>query len=116
LGFSVGFLWGAAFSKFEGALKYNSGFYPALSPLGQWLLGSLMDATHHCQYGLAVVLLVMKIPWFPSHPTISLVLTWMGWGLIASNWKDCKNILKRLNKAQTQVSSVAVQGRLLGRN
>jgi hypothetical protein len=107
LGFSVGFLWGEAFSKFDNAVKYKSKFYPALSPLCQWLLGSLMDATHHFQYGLALVLLVMKVPWFLSHPTISLVLTWVGWGLIVSDWKDYKNILKRLNAALVVVDTPA---------
>jgi hypothetical protein len=90
-------------------IKYQSKFYLGLSPIRQWLLDSLLDATHHFQYGLVLVLLVMKTPWFQSHPTVSLVLTWVGWGLIVSDWKDYKNILKRLNTAQTQVASVVVE-------
>ncbi len=109
LGFSIGALWGEAFSKFDNVIKYNSKFYQGLSPIRQWLVSSLMDATHHFQYGFVLVLLVMKVPWFLDHPTVSLVLTWMGWGLIASDWKDYKNILKRLTAAQAQISSVVAE-------
>ena len=101
LGFSIGYLWGNAFSNFDAFLKYGEGngadpWLPQQNPVTRFIISNILDAMHHFQYGLILMLLVLKHTWFTAHPTISLILLWMGWGLIVSDWKDYKNILKRL--------------------
>ena len=96
LGFSIGFLWGEAFSKFDHVIKYQSKKYQGLAPLKQWFVSSLMDATHHFQYGLTIVLAVLTAPLFSEHPILKLILLYLGLGLIVSDWKDYQNILKRM--------------------
>jgi len=96
LGFSVGLGWGDAFSGFDGQIKYESEWFKRLNKFRQWIVSCLLDATHHFQYGLALVLLTMKHPWFAVHPTLQLVLFYMGWGLVASDWADYKHVLDRL--------------------
>ncbi len=104
LGFSVGFLWGEAFSGFDGQVKHGDNGYEDWPSWQKFLVGALLDANHHFQYGLAVMLIAMRHPhiwifdfaWLDVHPTISLMLLWLGWGLVVSDWKDYQNVLKRL--------------------
>jgi hypothetical protein len=108
LGFSIGFLWGEAFSGFDGQVKYENGGPKNLSSWEKFLLEALLDANHHFQYGLALMLIVMRPSslwifdwtWLSSHPTLSLILLWMGWGLVVSDWKDYKHVLSRLGSSQ----------------
>lgn len=94
LGFSIGFLWGEAFSSFDQKIKYSSGWFRRLSPFIQWLVASLLDATHHFQYGLALILFAMEFSTLPL--MVQQLLLWVGWGLVVSDWKDYRNVLKRL--------------------
>jgi hypothetical protein len=95
LGFSVGFLWGEAFSSFDQKIKYYSPWFKQLSPFRQWLVASAFDAMHHFQYGLALILFAMEFS--AALPlTAQQLLLWVGWGLVASDWKDYANVLRRL--------------------
>ncbi len=93
-GFSIGFLWGEAFSNVDGKIKHESDWFKSLSPVWQWFVESLLDATHHFQYGLGVILYTMLM--FPEGSVWYMVLYTLGWGLVVSDWKDYKNVLKRL--------------------
>lgn len=105
LGFSIGLLWGEAFSGFDGQIKYGNDDYESWPSWKKFLVGALLDANHHFQYGLAIMLIAMRRPiiwvfnftWLNAHPTITLMLLWLGWGLVVSDWKDYQNVLKRLN-------------------
>ena len=113
LGFSVGFLWGVAFKDFDGQVKHGGGDYEAWSSWKKFLVGAVLDANHHFQYGLVIMLIAMQRPrvwfinfaWLNNHPTLTLILLWLGWGLVVSDWKDYQNVLKRLG-----VSGEAVVG------
>lgn len=97
LGFSIGFCWGEAFSSIDQQIKYKTEWFKKLSPLRQWFVASVLDAFHHFQYGLALMLLAMLSPcpsWFPAW--FGTVVLWTGWGLVVSDWKDYRNVLKRL--------------------
>jgi len=97
LGFSVGFLWGEAFSSFDQQIKYNSEWFRRLTPFQQWFVSSLLDAFHHFQYGLALMLLALTVPcpsWLPAW--FNTLVLWVGWGLVVSDWKDYRNVFKRL--------------------
>ena len=96
LGFSVGFLYGEAFSRFDKTVRYQTAWFKGLSGFGQWLVSSLFDANHHFQVGLVVVLATLKLPFFADHPTLNLVFFWLGWGLVVSDLRDFRNVLKRL--------------------
>lgn len=106
LGFSIGFLWGEAFSGFDAAVKHGNNGYEEWPHWKKFLVGALLDANHHFQYGLVVMLIAMIRPniwwrfnftWLNTHPTITLILLWLGWGLVMSDWKDYQNVLKRMN-------------------
>jgi len=94
LGFSVGLLWGESFSGFDGQIKYETQWFQNLDPFTQWLVASILDATHHFQYGLAVILWV--ITRLTPGSTPYTLLLWLGWGLVVSDWKDYRNVLRRL--------------------
>lgn len=94
LGFSIGFLWGEAFSNFDGQVKYSSEWFQRLSPFQQWLVASALDAMHHFQYGLALILAVMV--YGEALPVVlQTLLVYVGLGLIVSDWKDYEYVLKR---------------------
>ncbi len=94
LGFSVGFLWGEAFKGFDGMVKHDS--LGDLSGWSEFLVLAFLDANHHFQYGLAVMLFAMKYSWFQVHPTMFTIVLWAGWGLVVSDGKDYRNILVRM--------------------
>lgn len=105
LGFSIGYLWGEAFSGFDGQVKYGTGSaWDGEESWRRFLIGAFLDANHHFQYGLVLMLMVMRPSklwifdwtWLKVHPTLSLILLFVGWGLVVSDGKDYKNILKRL--------------------
>jgi len=108
LGFSIGFLWGEAFRKTDYQVKHVAGWLQKQSKFTQWLVASLLDTQHHFQYGLALIILVEKIeaviavmPWLGflgviARQTPSLLLTWLAYGLIVSDWKDYEYVLKRM--------------------
>ena len=95
LGLSIGYLWGEAFSGFDGQVKYEFDWFKKFDRFTQWIITSILDVTHHFQWGLILILLVTLNDWFALHPTIGAILRWVGWGLIVSDWKDYKNVLKR---------------------
>jgi len=99
LGFSLGYLWGESFSQFDQAIKHRSAWFKELSPFKQWLAASTLDVFHHFQYGLALILLVSAYG-FCLDPLLHTILVWAGWGLVASDWKDYQNVIKRLNAAK----------------
>ena len=105
LGFSIGYLWGEAFSGFDKMFKHSeNGEYSEMEKWKKFVVGALLDANHHFQYGLMLMLAAMKqtdfwilrFSWFKTHPTITLIILWMGWGLVVSDGKDYRNILRRL--------------------
>jgi len=112
LGFSIGLLWGEAFSGFDGQVKYGNDGYESWPRWAKFLVGAFLDANHHFQHGLAIMLIAMRQPrielfgrvldftWLGSHPTIALMLLWLGWGLVVSDWKDYQNVLKRMRGSQ----------------
>ncbi len=104
-GFSLGFLYGEAFSRFEQTIKYSTSWFKKQSAFLQWLVSSLLDANHHFQVGLAVVLVVLTSPLFANNPTWRLILLWLGWGLVASDMRDFRNILRRIGLKQAPTSS-----------
>ncbi len=93
LAFSIGLLWGEAFSAFDGAIKYESDWYKQFDSVGQVVINGILDATHHFQYGLALI--AVADLYFMSRPLWALFMKWVGWGLIISDWKDYENVLKR---------------------
>jgi len=95
LGFSVGLMWGESFSEFDGKIKYESEWYKRLDGFWQWVVSSLLDATHHYQYGLGLIVLTLTQEWFQVRPMWALLCRWLAWGLIVSDWKDYQNVLKR---------------------
>lgn len=101
LGFSIGLLWGESFSGFDGKIKYETEWFKGLDDFGQWLVGSILDSTHHFQYGLSLyVFSYIYDPIAPPmHPLRSLFVQCLAWGLIVSDWKDYKNVLKRFTSA-----------------
>jgi hypothetical protein len=94
LGLSIGYLWGEAFSKFDYNITYESEWYKKLGKFQQWIIKSLLDTTHHFQMGLILILLITK-GWFGLHPALGSILNWVGWGLVVSDWKEYKNVLRR---------------------
>lgn len=95
LGFSLGYLWGEAFSRMDQAVKYESEWFKRLSRFRQWLVSSLLDAMHHFQYGLALILAVQVFG--EALPAVfQLLLAYTGWGLVVSDWRDFRNVLRRL--------------------
>lgn len=106
LGFSVGFLWGEAFSGFDSEVTHGDNGFDEWPRWKRFLVGALLDANHHFQYGLAVMLIAMLRPviwvfdfsWLNAHPTMALMLLWLGWGLVVSDWKDYQNVLKRMSR------------------
>jgi hypothetical protein len=102
LGFSFGYLYGEAFSKFDEAVKYENIWYENLNPLLKWFIASLLDANHHFQYGLVLMLLT----YFYSLPPLwLLILWWAGAGLVVSDWKDYQYVLKRMGLVSQSSSS-----------
>jgi hypothetical protein len=97
LGFSIGFCWGEAFSNFDQQIKYLSQWFKRLSPFQKWFAASVLDAMHHFQYGLALMLAAMLTP-CPSW--LQTLLMWVGWGLVVGDWKDYQNVLRRLGLAK----------------
>lgn len=93
LAFSIGFLWGEAFSAFDGIVKYESDWYKKFDKVGQVVITGILDAMHHFQYGLALI--IVADIYFSVHPLIWLFVRWLGWGLIISDWKDYRNVLLR---------------------
>ena len=102
LGFSFGFLYGEAFSKFDEAVKYENTWYETLNPLLKWFIASLIDANHHFQYGLVLMLVTYLYALPPYWP---LVLWWAGAGLVVSDWKDYQYVLKRMGLVSQSSSS-----------
>jgi len=116
LGFSIGFLWGEAFRGFDGQIKHGDNGYEDWPSWKKFLVGALLDANHHFQYGRAVMLIAMLRPdlrwiynlallnftWLNSHPTVTLILLWLGWGLVVSDWKDYQNVLKRITRKKKE--------------
>ena len=93
LGFSVGYLWGESFSGFDGQIKHESEWFKKLDPFSQWIVESVLDAAHHFQYGLALILWVMIN--LPPDSIKYILLLYLGWGLVVSDWKDYQNVLRR---------------------
>ena len=93
LGFSFGFLYGESFSKFDQAVKYENSWYENLNPLLKWFIASLLDANHHFQCGLVLMLLIYL---YTLPPLWSMILWWAGAGLVVSDWKDYQYVLKRM--------------------
>jgi hypothetical protein len=100
LGFSMGFLLGEGGSKFDEEIKYGAGktWYNALPLYGQAIVNYILNVTHHFQYGLVAIIIghiyltgmQQQFAWY------------FGWGMIISDWKDYKNILKRLGFVVTE--------------
>ena len=93
LAFSIGFLWGEAFSGFDGEVTHGENGFDAWPRWQKFLVGGFLDANHHFQLGLAAIVYA-KIYLVPR-PLWALFLSWIGWGLIVSDWKDYKNVLNR---------------------
>lgn len=101
LGFSIGYLWGEAFSKADQAVKYKSKWFKRLSRFKQRLVSSFMDALHHFQYGLALILAVQVFG--EALPIVfQLLLAYAGWGLVVSDWRDFRNVLRRLGLLEAE--------------
>jgi len=94
-----------AFSGFDAAVKHGDNGYEEWPRWKKFLVDGFLDANHHFQYGLVVMLIAMLRPviwvfdfsWLNVHPTITLILLWLGFGLVSSDWKDYQNVLKRMN-------------------
>jgi len=100
LGFSVGYLWGEAFSKTDWAVQQTAKF-KALGPGWKWLVENILNMTHHFQYGLGAMLLALK---FLLPGTLSFTLLYVGGaGMVLSDIKDLQNILRRLQEFQLPV-------------
>lgn len=101
LGFSMGYLWGEAFSIADQAIKYEGWWFKLSSSLKQWLVSVLLDAMHHFQYGLALILLVQVFG--EALPVVlQLLLAYAGWGLLISDWRDFRNVLRRLGLLEAE--------------
>ncbi|MEM3162575.1 MAG: hypothetical protein QW056_06285 [Candidatus Bathyarchaeia archaeon] len=101
LGFSLGYLWGEAFSRTDQAIKYESEWFKRLSRFKQRLVSSFMDALHHFQYGLALILAVQVFG--EALPVVfQLLLAYAGWGLVVSDWRDFRNVLRRLGLLEAE--------------
>jgi len=102
LAFSIGFLWGESFSKFDQYVKYGNGngWFSKLSRRKQWLVERILDANHHFQYGLVLMILA----YFVTEPLLALFTYAMGFGLLVSDLKDYKYVLKRFFSGITEVA------------
>lgn len=103
LGFSIGFLYGESFSRFDQIVRYGTEWFLERSPFVQWLIASMLDVNHHFQYGLALMLLA-KVATFPI--LLGTMLWWAGSGLVVSDWKDYEYVLKRMGLAGSQSQNV----------
>jgi hypothetical protein len=104
LGFSFGFLYGEAFSKFDETMKYGSTWYETLNPILKWFLASLLDANHHFQYGLVLML----VTYLYSLPLLwPIILWWAGAGLVVSDLKDYQYVLERIGLVKDLGSQVS---------
>lgn len=94
LGFSLGFLWGEGGSNFDWEVKYGSGkvWYEGQTLTVKAIIDFLLNVTHHYQYGLIIIIL----GYLYAAGDILLFMQYFGLGLIISDWKDYKYILKRL--------------------
>lgn len=104
LAFSIGFLWGEAFSGFDGEVTHGENGFDAWPRWQKFLVGGFLDANHHFQIGLAMI--IIADIYVLGHPLWTLFLKWVGWGLIVSDWKDYENVLKRFgvgNGEETEI-------------
>lgn len=94
LGFSVGFLWGEGASNFDWQVKYGAGkdWYDKRSIVSKAIIDFALNVTHHYQYGLAIIILAQLY----LTGNRQLLALYFGTGMIVSDWKDYKYILKRL--------------------
>ena len=107
LGFSVGFLWGEAFSNLDYQMKQTS-WYLNQNTFWKWFWAGIMDTMHHFQYGLALIIFTLKldviISMSPSlawlniltYTTPNLILMYVGIGLVSSDIRDYEYVLKRM--------------------
>jgi hypothetical protein len=85
---------GNAGYNFDGEVKYESGkaWYDSLHPVEKYIVGFLLDISHHWEYGLLAIIIGYKY----------LIGDWQtfawyfGWGLIVDDMKDFNNILIRI--------------------
>lgn len=93
LAFSIGFLWGEAFSGFDGEITHGDNGFDAWPRWQRFLVTGFLNANHHFQLGLMAI--IYANIYLIHRPLWMLFLKWIGWGLIVSDWKDYKNVLKR---------------------
>lgn len=105
LGFSIGYLWGETFSDADWAIK-NTESFKKLSSFRKWLVSHILDVTHHFQYGLVLYLVAIKSTGLAQYPLIQLIIIWLAWGLIVSDWKDYQYVLKRMGLKVSASTSI----------
>ena len=99
LGFSLGFLFGEGGSNFDWEVKYSAGkeWYDKQGLVAQYLINYGLNLTHHFQYGLALI----AASYIYTTGNTQLFVQYFGAGLLVSDWKDYKYILKRLGIGTT---------------
>jgi len=97
LGFGIGLLAGESFARFDYMIKHKSEWYKKLAPFWKWFVAGLLDILHHWQYGAVLILFVQLYPNTPD--AWGILLTWLGIGLIVSDWKDWEYIIKRMPRS-----------------
>lgn len=99
LGFSLGYLFGEGGSNFDWEVKYGAGkeWYDKQNPVTKLLIDKGLNVTHHFQYGLVAV--IIGHVWLTGE--LKVAAQYFGAGMIVSDWKDFKYILKRLGIGTT---------------
>lgn len=94
-GFMFGFGFGEAFSKLDGEIKHGAykAWYTALGVGSKRFVAQILDAFHHFQYGILLMIAAHRLR--ALYPELAVALYAFGAGLVVSDAKDYQNVLKR---------------------
>jgi len=84
LGFSLGLLFGNAFKDVDHQVQQTP-WFKSLTPFQQWILQRILDAMHHFQYGLVLIVLAEC---FLQGSLLYILVYAMGVGLVVDDLPD----------------------------
>ena len=89
---ATGFLVGENFARFDYEIQ-RTRWFKSLSPFKKWFVKSVLDACHHFQYGLLLMVLSYYVAPYPN-----MMLYCLGLGIVLSDLRDLEQVIRRLKK------------------
>ena len=86
LGFGTGIALGNAGKNFDRMVQETE-WFSKLSTFYKWLVKTLLDVTHHFQYGL-ILMLYARIYLETTHPTLFWIVYSLGFGVVVADIQD----------------------------